>query len=269
MRPGCSFGRSTIEPPRARSRTVLGTWFNLFARSLDRDGVGPTIRKLPRYLTRQWSLRRFDRIHGTRTSDVRPIGSEEAVGMSARSSSTHMPTPQVHFDRMMEALPASPRDLVFIDIGSGLGRAVLYASQLPFRKVTGIEFSRPLHEAALRNVEIFRRKHPEIRPIELVCADALTCELPREDALLYFHQPFDRAMFERMLRHLDGSLKKAPRRLLLVYYEPRHAAAIEESGLFELLVTKGEPGDPAGAWRIWRTRPERERPEDEIVRRRR
>lgn len=239
---------------------MITSWPKLLQRSLARGGWRQTLRKIPEYLRRQRSLRRFDQRYHTRTSDVRPIDPEEVDGEGARHASTHMPTPQDHFDRMIASLPACPEELVFVDVGSGLGRVVLYASTMRFKRVIGLEFSRRLHEAALRNVEIFRRAHPEMLPVELVCADALTQEFPREDTLLFFHQPFDRESFERLMKHLAGSLATAPRRLLLIYYEPRHQAAIEESGLFELLVARGEPGDPSGAWRIWRTLPSVERP---------
>jgi len=238
---------------------MIASWFRLFVRSLGARGFWRTLREIPEFVRRQRDLSRFDRRHHTRTSDIRHIGPEEVVGDGARHSSTHMPTPQEHFDRMMASLPGSPRDPVFVDVGSGMGRVVLYASAMGFERVIGVEHSRRLHEAAVRNVEVFRHENPEMRPVELVCADALTLELPREDTLLYFHQPFDRETFERFMVRLVLTLETTPRRLLLVYYEPRHETAIQESGLFELLVARGEPGDRNGAWRIWRTLPAVER----------
>ncbi len=238
---------------------MITSWPRLFLRSLAVGGWRQTLRKIPEFLGRQRSLRRFDRRYNTRTSDVRPIDLEEVIGGDARHSSTHMPTPQEHFDQMVASLPVSRDELVFVDVGSGMGRVVLYASTLGFKRVIGVEFSRRLHEVAVRNVQVFRRAHPEMLPVELVCADALTLELPRQDTLLYFHQPFDRETFERFMEHLARSLEAAPRSVLLVYYEPRHETAIQESGLVELLVARGEPGDPSGAWRIWRTLPAVER----------
>src|SRR6185436_18503869 len=168
---------------------MITSWLKLFVRSLSRGGLRHTLRRIPICLERQRSLRRFDDRYHTRTSEVRPIDPEEATGESVRHSSTHMPTPEEHFEAMMAALPVSPGELVFVDVGSGSGRVVLYASLLGFKHVIGIEFSRRLHEAAVQNVEIFRRAQPSMLPVELVCADALTWELPREDTLLYFHQP--------------------------------------------------------------------------------
>ena len=235
---------------------MITSWPALFLRAVSRGGLWHALGRIPVYLERQWSLRRFDRRYHTRTIDVRVIDPTEVVGEGARHSSTHMAMPQEHFDRMMAFLPASPQDLVFVDVGSGLGRVVLYAAILPFKRVIGIEFSRRLHEQALRNVEIFRRAHPEMLPVELTCADAVSHELPREDTLLFLHQPFDFEMFQRFMLHVARSLEAAPRPLLLVYCEPRHQKAIDESGLFELLVAVGEPGDASGAWRIWRTLPD-------------
>ena len=46
---------------------------------------------------------------------------------------------------------------VFIDLGSGTGKAVLVAAALyPFSKVVGVEFVAPLHEASLRLMAHFR-----------------------------------------------------------------------------------------------------------------
>jgi hypothetical protein len=234
--------------------SMIRTSIDLVSRSVRRHGFARTLTRIPFFLGRQWRLGRFDRRYGTNTTEVRVIDQDEVIGDGAGHSSTHMPTPQDHFDRALEALPAPPRDLVFIDIGSGMGRAVLYASLLPFKRVIGIEFSRTLHEVAVKNVEIFRRKNPGMCPVELVCADALAYELPREDTLLFFHQPFDFEMFERMIQRVAHSLEAAPRVLFLVYLEPRHQAAVDNSGLFQLLESKGEAGEPDGAWRIWRAK---------------
>ena len=43
-------------------------------------------------------------------------------------------------------------DDVFVDIGCGLGRAVVLAARRPFRRVLGVEYSPSLAEAACRNV---------------------------------------------------------------------------------------------------------------------
>jgi len=238
---------------------MITSWPQLFLRSIARVGWRQTLRKIPVFLRRQRSLSAFDRRYGTRTSDVRPIHSDEVIGDGARRASTHMPTPQEHFDRMIAELPASPEGLVFVDIGSGMGRVVLYSSTLRFKRVIGVEFSHRLHESSVHNVEVFRRAQPDAGHVELVCADAQAYELPREDAVVFFHQPFDQDTFERWVRKLARSLAESPRRLLLIYYEPRHENVIHESGLFELLVAHGEPGDTGGAWRIWRTLPTVER----------
>ena len=49
-------------------------------------------------------------------------------------------------------------DFTFVDFGSGKGRALLMASEFPFPRVTGIEFSPELHAIAQKNIREYRRR---------------------------------------------------------------------------------------------------------------
>src|SRR6185436_7767539 len=44
----------------------------------------------------------------------------------------------------------------FVDLGSGMGRAVLVASEFPFRRIVGVEIAAELHAIAGRNVRRYR-----------------------------------------------------------------------------------------------------------------
>src|ERR1700752_1632972 len=51
----------------------------------------------------------------------------------------------------------------FVDVGAGKGRALLLASELPFRKVIGVELSKPLAQIAAQNIEKWNRsKRPRV-----------------------------------------------------------------------------------------------------------
>src|SRR5687767_6360963 len=60
--------------------------------------------------------------------------------------------------RVLKKLCVQPSQDVFLDFGSGLGRAVIVASTLPFKRVIGVEYSAHLHELGTRNVNIARPK---------------------------------------------------------------------------------------------------------------
>ena len=69
-------------------------------------------------------------------------------------------------------------DFTFIDFGSGKGRALLMASDLPFRRVIGLEFSRELHAIAQRNIQVYKRAAQGSRRMESRCLDFAHFVLP-------------------------------------------------------------------------------------------
>src|SRR5688572_3158660 len=76
--------------------------------------------------------------------------------------------------RVLKKLCVQPSQDVFLDFGSGLGRAVIVASTLPFKRVIGVEYSAHLHELGTRNVNIARPK--------LACKNIV---LHNEDAAIF------------------------------------------------------------------------------------
>ncbi|MFZ0635589.1 MAG: class I SAM-dependent methyltransferase, partial [Candidatus Acidiferrales bacterium] len=52
------------------------------------------------------------------------------------------------FAAVLASLPISFEEFEFVDFGSGKGRVLLMASEVPFKKIVGIEFSPELHAIA-------------------------------------------------------------------------------------------------------------------------
>ena len=127
----------------------------------------------------------------------------------------------------MKALPADPAVLTLIDFGSGKGRALVLAALRGFRRVIGVEYDEDLHAAAQRNVERFRSRAGHASPIELHCADALHYELPGEDCLCFFYNPFDDFAMARMLARI-GDARAQPRRLRRIP-ESRHGRLLADA----------------------------------------
>lgn len=61
------------------------------------------------------------------------------------------------FRALMASLSAPVDELTFVDLGAGKGRAMLLASELPFRRIVGVEFSPELCDVARRNLRTNRR----------------------------------------------------------------------------------------------------------------
>lgn len=108
----------------------------------------------------------------------------------------------------------------FIDFGSGKGRAVLLASEYPFKRIIGIEFSPELHRAAQQNIQKYSARHLMCGPAESVCMDFLDFPLPDEPSVFFFFDPCEDAVLIKLLRNIRDSLTQHPRQAYLIYVAP-------------------------------------------------
>jgi SAM-dependent methyltransferase len=126
-------------------------------------------------------------------------------------------------------------DHIFIDYGCGMGRALLFASTLPFREIVGIELSPTLATAARRNLAAWYAAAQKAMPIWRVeTVDARLFEVPPEATVFYFFNPFDAVVLGPVADRIAASLKATPRRCLVIYVKPLHEAAFLERGFIPL-----------------------------------
>ena len=176
----------------------------------------------------------FDRTSRVRTRVATSLG--DLVRIARRGGFDHEPTPPNEFRAIIAGLDVHIKKTVFVDYGSGAGRAVLLASEFPFRGVIGIELSADLHARAQANLAAFDRTSRGLAPVRLVCADATTWEPPLEPLVLYFYNPFGVAVMRSVLAKIEASLARAPRPITLVafYCEKDPRAALEASPRFRV-----------------------------------
>src|SRR5262245_56963172 len=124
----------------------------------------------------------------------------------------------------------------FVDLGSGMGRAVLVASEFPFRRIVGVEISPRLHEIASRNVRRYRGRR-QCRNIELKRMDAVDYEPEAEDTVFFFNFPFRERLMTQVVATLERSLRAHPRRAFLAFVNPETAHVVERSPAFAPFVT--------------------------------
>lgn len=135
---------------------------------------------------------------------------------------------QALLNRWQRTLPPAPIDsFTFIDIGAGMGRAVLLASQHPFRKVIGIELNPLLAEVAHRNIVKWQAAEQSLAPIRIVCGDILDTRFPGGPCLLFLFNPFGAAVMRRLLARLAHIFSKRPGQLDLLYVNHEQEHVIE------------------------------------------
>ena len=177
----------------------------------------------------------FDAKYGTDTSSLVQVGSLDLPEEQRDYAVLYWPSLRRTVERLLASLAIDHPAFTFVDVGSGKGRVLLMASLFPFRRIVGVELSEKLHAVAQRNVEIFRPPERRCGRIDLVLGDAASFSFPEGNLVLYFFDPFDRAVMERVLANLAESLRQHPREVWVLYLHARCRAVFDESALFELV----------------------------------
>jgi SAM-dependent methyltransferase len=161
---------------------------------------------------------RFDARHGTDTAgSVEPelLGIDDA---DVRDKAIrYLPSPVSVTDWMLDRVDVDPAASTFVDLGCGKGRVLLVAARRPFLRVVGIEISSELAAIASHNVERYRPPPPLRSEIHVITADVTTLDLPETDLLVHLYHPFEPVILAPVMRRLEASLARAPRRVTIAY----------------------------------------------------
>ena len=150
-----------------------------------------------------------------------------------------MPTALRAGRHILRDLPVSDfSHYTFIDMGSGKGRMLLLAAELPFRRIIGVEFASDLHALAVRNVKSYRNARQACFQLEPVNVDAMQYVFPIEPLLVYFFYPFHQSVMEPVIENLGRSLAEHPRDVIVVYHNPALSGIIEASEQLKLCAMK-------------------------------
>jgi SAM-dependent methyltransferase len=160
--------------------------------------------------------RAFDEQLGVDTSGIIRLHELGFESENKELGARYQATAPESFEQIMSQIDVGDRDLTFVDVGAGKGRALLLASRLPFRRLVGVEFSPELTEIGKRNIARWQARTPDCPDIELICQDATTYDFPDEPLLVYMYNPFEEPVLLQVLGNLRTSVQRSPRRVLVV-----------------------------------------------------
>ena len=169
----------------------------------------------------------YDAKFGVKTGLV--IAADELDGEpeALRHASDSFPSSYLILKEAFSQAQAALRDAVLIDFGCGLGRALLFASQLPLRRIVGVELSPTLCAMARQNIDGFYRRNNKTAPEwSVVNADARAFDIPDDATVFYFFNPFDAVVLEAAIVRILVSFARAPRDCTIIYANPVHAAVM-------------------------------------------
>ena len=161
----------------------------------------------------------FDRTHGVHTRVAMNL--RELYEVKRRGGEEHTPTPAAVLRNGLASLDIPFEQTVFVDFGSGAGRALLVAAELPFKAIIGVELCESLHQRAQDNVADYRNPAQRCHDIYLHCGDATEFTLPPDPLAIYFYNPFRDDVMRRVLGSIEQSLREIPRPITIVHLWPR------------------------------------------------
>lgn len=145
----------------------------------------------------------------------------------------YQPTDPTEFREVLSQIPADFSRFVFIDLGSGKGRALLLAAEYPFWEIVGVEVQPELHRIAQQNVERADGSARKCKRISSLCMDARDFEFPEEPVLLYLFNPFPDYVLEKVLGNLENSLDANPRPAYVIYNTPWEQHVFQKANFLE------------------------------------
>ncbi len=179
----------------------------------------------------------FDATHGTETT-----GQHLRLNYGA--------TPVRTFRRIMAAVPPPFDHAVFVDLGSGKGRALLMASEYPFKKLIGVEHSPQLHAVADRNLAKHAQRVGETDRFELRCQDAADYARrswpPNANVLLFLYCPFPSIVLQEVCDAIRRHADARRQRITIAFVNPNeNMRRVLRSWPGLRSVARFEPDDPS------------------------
>lgn len=141
----------------------------------------------------------------------------------------------VFFDAL-KSLPIDFEEFLFVDLGSGKGRALLLASEYPFKAIWGVELSLSLQAIANRNIQIYKSESQRCHLVQSICEDVTKFQIPKEKIVFYLFNPFDDHVMCTVARNIEDSLQEYFRDIYIVYLKPVHRNIFDQAAFLNITV---------------------------------
>jgi hypothetical protein len=177
--------------------------------------VNPSVRE-----SAEVALSEFDRQFGVDTVGRIHIKDMDVSASDRVNCAGYQGTPPQVFHEVLNVLKIKHEDFVFIDFGSGKGITLLLASELPFKRIIGVEFSPSLHQIAEENIRRYKSATQKCKQLMSVGMDALAFPIPRDPLVVYLFNPFSDKLMSKLLANIEQSSLDHPREVFIVYCNP-------------------------------------------------
>lgn len=159
----------------------------------------------------------FDIKNSTNTSHYISIKDLDIKDYYTKESCNYHPTNPYLLDKTFNYLVKNYNlnELGFIDMGSGEGRVLIYASDYQFKKIVGVEFSKQLYEASINNLAKLNNTN-----ISVFYDDATLFKINDKLNIFFFFSPFYGSVMKKVLKNIEQSYLNNQREIIIIYVNP-------------------------------------------------
>lgn len=138
--------------------------------------------------------------------------------------------------RWRRCRPLAPIDeYTFVDLGAGMGRAMLLAATYPFRAVIGVELHPVLARIGRKNLAHWRASGLAVSPMRMLCRDAVEFPLPAGPCVAFLFNPFAAPVLRRLLRAWSHRLAESAQPLDILYVNNEQESVLKRTQGFTRL----------------------------------
>jgi D-alanine-D-alanine ligase len=105
----------------------------------------------------------------------------------------------------------------FVDLGAGMGRAMLLAAEMPFGEVAGVELNPELARIAKKNLAVWTASGRARCPIRILNQDAAEFEFPSNPCVVFLFNPFGATVLRRLIKKIASVFHDRPDEIDLLY----------------------------------------------------
>lgn len=187
-----------------------------------------------------WRIIR-EEIRGEKKYGIQSTGADELeslgeLGIDTEHATIYMPVSYKLLEEIFGQLNSVREPIPFthfIDIGCGKGRALCVAAAFGFQKLTGIDFSKELCDAANQNLAVTQHQFPNLR-YKIINNDAFYFEIPADADCIFLFNPFDEVILGGVVENIQKSMQANPRLLRILYVNPLHKELFLAAGCTEI-----------------------------------
>lgn len=172
----------------------------------------------------------FDALHGTDTAEEIKLTEAGVSQLDAwLGNAVYRSVWEADFHDLLDALGISFEGFTFVDIGSGKGKAMLMASDYPFERIVGVEYSPILHAIAQRNLAVYRSPAQRCTKLEAHLGNALEYRLPEGPVVCVLFNPLETAAMRQFMRQVEHQVSPRSLPVYVIYFNARHIGEVGDA----------------------------------------